>query len=150
MRQLNRVGVLGAGQMGAEIALCFAACGVSVVMREPDLPLAEQGKARIGKVLDKAVAKGRFPAEERDAVLALVMPTADYEPFVDADLVVEAVFENIELKKSVLEEADEVCKRECIIATNTSSIPITLLSTAVGENRRPLFIGMHFLLPLPL
>ncbi|BBO93442.1 3-hydroxyacyl-CoA dehydrogenase family protein [Desulfosarcina ovata] len=147
MQTPKKVGVLGAGTMGAEIALCFSVAGASVVLKDVELALAEKGKARLAKVVDKAVEKGRFPAEERDAVLDRIVPTGDYEPMADADLVVEAVFEKIELKKAILSEADQVCKPECVLATNTSSIPITLLSTAVSEARRPRFVGAHFFAP---
>ena len=128
----KNVGVLGAGMMGAEIALCFSVAGCSVVMKDVEFQMAEKGKARLGKVLDKAIEKGRFPAEQRDATLERIMPTADYKNMADADLIVEAVFEKIELKKNTLAEVDSACKPGCIIATNTSSIPITLLATAVS------------------
>lgn len=143
----KKVGVLGAGMMGAEIALCFSVAGCSVVMKDVELQMAEKGKARLAKVLDKAIEKGRFPAEQRDAALERILPTADYSDMADADLIVEAVFEKIELKKSTLAEVDSVCKPDCIIATNTSSIPITLLATSVSEQRRPLFVGAHFFAP---
>jgi 3-hydroxybutyryl-CoA dehydrogenase len=147
MGTLKKVGVLGAGMMGAEIALCFSVAGCSVVMKDVEREMAEKGKARLAKVLDKAIEKGRFPADQRDATLDRIMPTADYNDMADADLIVEAVFEKIELKKSTLAEVDAVCNADCIIATNTSSIPITLLATAVSEQRRPKFIGAHFFAP---
>lgn len=143
----EKVGILGAGMMGAEIGLCFAVAGCSVVLKDTDLQLAEKGKARLAKVLDKAIEKGRYPADLMDATLDRIIPAADYDLFSDADLVVEAVFENIELKRQILAEADKACKPGCILATNTSSIPITLLSTAVEEKRRPFFIGAHFFAP---
>jgi len=143
----KNVGLLGAGMMGAEIALCFAATGCSVTMKEPELHLAEKGKARLAKVIDKAIEKGRFPADRRDPTLEFITPTADYDLFADSDLVIEVVFEDIELKKTILAEVDRVCKPECVIATNTSSIPITLLSTAVEEKRRAQFVGTHFFSP---
>jgi len=147
MDTLKKVGLLGAGMMGGEIALCFASAGCEVVMKEAEIEPAEKGKARLARVLDKAVQKGRFPADERDRALDRIVPTADYGAFADADLVIEAVFENLELKKTVLGEVDKVCKEDCVIATNTSSIPITLLSTAVGEERRARFMGAHFFAP---
>jgi 3-hydroxybutyryl-CoA dehydrogenase len=143
----KKVGVLGAGMMGAEIALCFSVAGCSVVMKDVELQMAEKGKTRLAKVIDKAVEKGRFPAEQRNAALDRIQATADYEPMADADLIIEAVFEKIDLKKSALTEVDRVCNADCIIATNTSSIPITLLATAVSEKRRPLFVGAHFFAP---
>ena len=143
----KKIGVLGSGMMGSEIALCFAVAGCSVAMKEAELPLAEKGKARLEKVLNKAVSKGRFPEDRRDETLDRIVPTADYDSFGDADLVVEAVFEDIALKKTVLAEADRACGPQCVLATNTSSIPITLLATAVSKDRRPLFAGAHFFAP---
>ena len=141
------VGIIGAGMMGAEIGLCFAMAGCAVVLKDVDQAAADKGKARLVKVVDKAVDKGRFPADQRDATLDRIQPCGDYDPMADADLVVEAVFEKIELKKSILAEVDKAVKPECIIATNTSSIPITLLATSVEKQRRPLFIGAHFFAP---
>ena len=143
----KKVGVLGAGMMGAEIALCFAVYGCDVAMKDADLPLAEKGKKRLEKVLDKAVQKGRLSADQRGGALNRIVPTGDYADFGDADLVVEAVFENVELKKKLLAETDAACGSNCIIATNTSSIPITLLATSVKKERRPLFAGAHFFAP---
>ena len=147
MSEIKKVGVLGAGMMGAEIGLCFAVAGCAVILKDVDQAAADKGKARLVKVVDKAVNKGRFPADQRDATLDRIQPTGDYAPMADADMVVEAVFEKIELKKTILAEVDKVAKPECIIATNTSSIPITLLATSVEIQRRPRFIGAHFFAP---
>ena len=147
MSSIKTVGVLGAGMMGAEIGLCFAVAGCAVILKDVDQAAADKGKARLVKVVDKAVNKGRFPADQRDATLDRIQPTGDYAPMADADMVVEAVFEKIELKKTILAEVDKVVKPECIIATNTSSIPITLLATSVEKQRHPRFIGAHFFAP---
>jgi len=147
MDNLKKIAILGAGTMGAEIGLCFAVAGKNVVLKEPELERAEKGKARLVKILGKAVEKGRFKADQLDVTLSRIKASADYASFSDADLVVEAVFENQDLKKQVLAEADKHCKPGCIIATNTSSIPITLLATAVEKSRRPYFIGAHFFAP---
>ena len=147
MNTPKKVGVLGAGMMGAEIALCFAVKGCSVALKDTEMHLAEKGKARLGKVLDKAVQKGRFPADQQEETLNRIIPTADYDSFGDADLVIEAVFEDVELKKRLLTETDAACGPQCVIATNTSSIPITMLATAVSRDRRPLFGGAHFFAP---
>ena len=116
-------------------------------MKDAAFRLAEKGKKRLEKVLDKAVQKGRFPADYRDQALNRIAPTGDYADFGDADLVVEAVFEDVDLKKKLLAETDAACGLNCIIATNTSSIPITLLATSVKKERRPLFAGAHFFAP---
>lgn len=147
MKELKKVAILGAGMMGAQIGLCFAIAGCQVVLKEPELAWAEKGKSGLAKILDKAIEKGRFKAELREITLERLVPAADYDLFGDVDLVVEAVFENVDLKKQLLAEVDKVCKPECIIASNTSSIPITLLSTAVDKSRRPYFIGAHFFAP---
>lgn len=147
MDNLKKVGLLGAGMMGAEIALCFAAAGCEVIMKEPELALAEKGKARLSKLLEKAVGKGRFDQAQVEPALRRITPTADYQGFADADLVVEAVFEDRVLKKVILAEVDEACGPDCLIATNTSSIPITMLATSVRPERRPLFLGAHFFAP---
>jgi 3-hydroxybutyryl-CoA dehydrogenase len=144
---IKKVGILGAGIMGSEIGLCFAAAGCKVVLKEPELAQAEKGKARLARVLDKAAEKKRFPAEERDPTLNRIIATDTYDLFQDTDLVVEAVFEKIDLKQKVLAEVDKVCNPNCIIATNTSSIPITQLATSVEKSRRPRFIGAHFFAP---
>ena len=147
MSEIKKVGILGAGMMGVEIGLCFATAGCAVILKDVDQAAADKGKARLVKVVDKAVAKGRFPADQRDATLDRIQPTGEYDSMADADLVVEAVFEKIELKNTILGEVDKVVKPECIIATNTSSIPITLLATSVEKERRPRFIGAHFFAP---
>lgn len=143
----KKVGVLGAGMMGAEIALCFAVSGCSVALKDAELGLAEKGKSRLRKVLDKAIEKGRFPKQNRDLTLDRITPAEDYDAFGDADLVIEAVFEEIQLKKKILGEADSACGPQCILATNTSSIPITLLATSVSKERRARFVGAHFFAP---
>jgi 3-hydroxybutyryl-CoA dehydrogenase len=147
VEQLNKVAILGAGMMGAEIGLCFAAAGCRVLLKEPELAWAEKGKARLVTILDKAIEKGRFEAALCGETLERLVPAADYDLFDDVDLVVEAVFEDVDLKKALLGEVDQVCKPECIIASNTSSIPITLLATAVAKRRRQRFIGAHFFAP---
>jgi 3-hydroxybutyryl-CoA dehydrogenase len=147
MNTPEKVGILGAGMMGTEIAICFATAGCAVALKDRDLKTAEKGKSRLIGVVDKSVKKGRLAADQSEEVLARILPTADYDAMADADLVIEAVFENMELKKTILAEVDSVVKSECIIATNTSSIPITLLTSAVKESRRPLFGGAHFFAP---
>jgi 3-hydroxybutyryl-CoA dehydrogenase len=133
--------------MGAEIALCFAMSGHDVFIKDATRALAEMGKKRLDGVLDKSIKKGRFQAEDKAPTLARITPTDTYADFNDVDLVVEAVFEDVEIKKGVFAALDDVCKPSCVFATNTSSIPITLLATAVKEQRKPQFIGTHFFSP---
>ena len=147
MKGIDKVGVIGAGMMGAEIALCFAMSGFEVIMKETSLDLAQIGKDRLEGVLDKAIKKGALRAEERAPTLSRLTPTDQYGDLVDADLVIEAVFEDLETKKKVFSQLDPTCKSDCIFSTNTSSIPITLLATSVGKERVGQFLGSHFFSP---
>jgi len=144
---MDKIGVAGAGMMGAEIALCFATAGYKVAMKDVTLQLAQRGKERLGGVLDKAIKKGTFQAEDKDATLSRINPTEEYESLKDADLVMEAVFEDLEIKRGVFAQLDSICKPDCVFATNTSSIPITLLATSVKQERIGSFLGAHFFSP---
>lgn len=147
MAKITKAGVLGAGMMGAEIGLCFATAGIEVVIKDQNIDLVKGAKQRLGGVLDRMVQKGKYPADKKDATLARITPTDSYKSFEDVDIVIEAVFEDKEIKKTALAEVDRVCKPGCIIVTNTSSIPITLLATSVSAERRGLFAGAHFFSP---
>jgi 3-hydroxybutyryl-CoA dehydrogenase len=146
----ERALVAGAGLMGHGIAQVLAATGRSVVLYEPELGRAEAGHARIAGNLDRAVEKGRLAADERDAILARVTPTADLADAADVGLVMEAVFEDVAVKNALWAELDRLAPPGAIFASNTSSISIDLLAAAVGESRRPLFVGMHFFSPVPV
>lgn len=147
MNEELKVSLLGAGMMGAEIALCCAMAGHSVVMREVNKDLAVKGKARLSTVLDKAVKKGKFQEEDKEPTLSRITPTDQYGDCKDADLVVEAVIEDFNVKAEAWREMDEICKSGCVFATNTSSIPITRLATCVSAERRKRFVGAHFFSP---
>lgn len=147
MEEINKVGVIGAGMMGAEIALCFAMSGYEVIMKETDLEVAQKGKDRLEVVLDKAIKKGVFQAEEKSPTLSRISLTDQYNALDNVGLVVEAVFEDLETKKEVFAQLDSACKPDCILATNTSSIPITLLATSVSKERIGRFLGAHFFSP---
>ncbi len=147
MENMEKVGVVGAGMMGAEIALCFASSGFKVVIKETTLELAQKGKDRLSGVLDRAIKKGAFRAEDKDHTLSRITPTDRLDDFVDVDLAIEAIFENTEIKKQVFTELDGICKPDCVFASNTSSIPITLLATSVKKERIGQFIGAHFFSP---
>ncbi|MCF8142876.1 MAG: 3-hydroxyacyl-CoA dehydrogenase family protein [Deltaproteobacteria bacterium] len=147
MDGINTVGVIGAGMMGAEIALCFAMSGYDVCMKESSLDLAQKGKERLRGVLDKVIKKGTFKAEDKAATLSRITPTDQYEVLKGIDLAVEAVFEDLETKREVFSQLDRVCQSGCIFATNTSSIPITLLATSVSRERIGRFLGTHFFSP---
>lgn len=147
MEKITSVGVIGAGMMGAEIALCLARSGYDVSMKETSLDLAQKGKERLAGVLDRAIKKGKCQAEDKASALSRIHPTDQYEALSDVDLVVEAVFEDLATKQQVFSELDRVCKPGCLLATNTSSIPITLLATSVSRERIGGFLGTHFFSP---
>jgi 3-hydroxybutyryl-CoA dehydrogenase len=147
MSNLDKVGIVGAGMMGAEIALCFAASGINVVIDEVSLDLANKAKERIGGILDKSIMKGKATEEEKNRSLDRIAITSTFDGFDDVDVVVEAVFEDFKMKKDVFSRLDKICKPECIFATNTSSLPITLLATSVSQGRIGKFLGAHFFSP---
>ena len=147
---IDHVFVAGAGLMGHGIAQVHAAIGKRVTLYEPDLTRAEAGRARIAANLERAVAKGRITQAEREATLARV--TATGEPFSarDADLVIEAVFEDELVKTALWRSLDAIAPAAAIFASNTSSISIDRLAAATSEARRPQFLGMHFFSPVPV
>ena len=147
---IDRVFVAGAGLMGHGIAQVHAAIGKQVVLYEPELARAEAGRARIAGSLDRAVAKARITAEERDTILGRLMPTAELTAAADADLVIEAVFEDVEVKARLWAALDAIAPAGAIFASNTSSIAIDRLAAAVGQARRVRFVGMHFFSPVPV
>lgn len=150
MGEIKKGGVLGAGMMGAEIALCFAIAGIEVAIKDVSMDFAKGGLERAAKALDRLVKKKLFDPNNKEKALALIHPTDKYDLFSDVDLVVEAVFENFQIKKDTFSELDNVCKPECIFATNTSSLRVTALATAVNEDRRRRFLGTHFFSPVSL
>ena len=141
----RKLGMVGAGMMGGGIALIAAQRGIEVVLIDRDQASAERGKAYAATALGKQVARGRLAAEARDAVLARIHPTTDYEQLRDADMVVEAVFEDRAVKAEVTRRLDAVLPADCVLATNTSALPITLLAQASAHPQR--FIGLHFFSP---
>jgi len=145
---INKIGVIGAGQMGAGIAQVAALAGYEVVMRDIKQEFVDRGMAGIAKSLSKFVEKGKLEADAKDAALARIKPTLELADMRDADLIVEAVIEDLELKKKVFTELDGLCPEHTILASNTSSISITKLAAATGRPQK--FIGMHFMNPVPL
>jgi 3-hydroxybutyryl-CoA dehydrogenase len=147
---VDRVFVAGAGLMGHGIAQVLAAIGKSVVLYEPDLGRAEAGRDRVAGNLDRAVSKGRITNDERDGAMERLIPTNDVDDVADAALVVEAVFEDLGVKTDLWRELDRRAPTPAIFATNTSSISIGRLASAVGAERRTRFVGMHFFSPVPV
>jgi 3-hydroxybutyryl-CoA dehydrogenase len=147
---IERVFVAGAGLMGHGIAQVHAAIGKQVTLYEPDIARAEAGRERIAGNLQRAVDKERLTAAERDATLARIEPTADLASVADADLVIEAVFEDLGVKSLLWRDLDREAQPSAIFATNTSSISIHRLADAVEPERRARFVGMHFFSPVPV
>jgi 3-hydroxyacyl-CoA dehydrogenase/enoyl-CoA hydratase/3-hydroxybutyryl-CoA epimerase len=143
---VTKVGILGAGMMGAGIAYSCANRGIQVVLKDISLENASRGKAYSQTLLDKKLSKKRITAEQRDAMLALIMPTEDYQDLAGCDLVIEAVFEDRALKAQVTQDTETQLSASAIFASNTSTLPITGLAQA---SRRPEnFIGLHFFSPV--
>ena len=147
---IDRVFVAGAGLMGHGIAQVHAAIGKHVVLYEPQLARAAAGRQRIAENLEQVVAKRRLGAEERDAILERISATDDPRRVADAGLVVEAIYEDLEVKRGFWREIDALAPADAIFASNTSSIAIDELAAAVGPARRPAFVGMHFFSPVPV
>jgi 3-hydroxybutyryl-CoA dehydrogenase len=147
---IDRVFVAGAGLMGHGIGQVHAAIGKRVTLYEPDLARAQAGRDRIAGNLDRAVAKGRLDQPARDEILGRVTATSDLAAVSDADLVVEAVFEDVEVKQALWRELEERAPSGAIFASNTSSISIDTLASAVSPGRRERFVGMHFFSPVPV
>lgn len=141
---MKKVGVVGAGMMGAEIALCFARAGMEVILADIKQEFAEGGKQKQAAILDKQIAKGRTTEEVKAATLSRVTPTVDLTLMADCDLVVEAVLEKLEIKAGTFEKLDKICKPKTILASNTSSISITKLASSVFKERAANFVGTHF------
>ena len=142
------VGVIGAGQMGAGIAQVSAAAGHDVLLADVDIARAEAGKAGIAKALGRLVSKEKMTQADADALLARIKPIADHAEFAPADLVIEAATEREEIKRAIFESVGKHLSDTAILASNTSSIPITRLAQASHDPAR--FIGVHFFNPVPV
>ncbi len=147
---IERIVVAGAGFMGHGVGQVHAAAGKQVTLFEPELERAVAGRNRIAANLDRAVAKGRLDAAARDEILGRIDVTDELTAVADADLVIEAVFEDVEVKTTLWAEIDRLAPPSTIFATNTSSISIDLLAGAVSPERQPRFVGMHFFSPVPV
>jgi 3-hydroxybutyryl-CoA dehydrogenase len=147
-RQFGTVGVVGLGTMGAGIVEVFARNGIDVVAAEIDEAALTRGRATLTGSVDRAVARGKLSAQERDALLSRVTFTVGLSGFASADLVIEAVPEHLDLKQKIFAALDEACPPDAILATNTSSLSVTEISVAT---RRPnQVVGMHFFNPAPV
>ncbi|RIX97579.1 FAD-dependent oxidoreductase [Aureimonas flava] len=145
-QRIGKVGVVGAGFMGAGIAYVAAKAGIDVVLVDRDQAAADKGKAHSASLMEGLVKKGRAKPEEAEALLARISATPDYEALADADLVIEAVFEDREVKAEVSRQVAAVLKPDAIFASNTSTLPITSLAEAFPDPAR--FVGIHFFSPV--
>jgi 3-hydroxybutyryl-CoA dehydrogenase len=146
-RRVRRVGVAGSGTMATGIAEVFAKAGMDVVLAARTPEKAERAVARLAASLDRSVAKGRITAEQREQAVARVTPTGAYDAFADADLVVEAVAEDLFVKQELFRVLDKVCRPGAVLATTTSSLPVVAMARATGRPQD--VVGMHFFNPAP-
>lgn len=144
--KVSKLGILGAGMMGQGIAYSSALAGIEVVLKDISQEAAEKGKAYSAKLMDKSIAKGRNSEEDKTALLSLIKATDKYEDLEGCDLIIEAVFENIDLKAKVTKEAQQFLSESCVIGSNTSTLPISQLASASAHPAN--FIGIHFFSPV--
>jgi 3-hydroxybutyryl-CoA dehydrogenase len=145
---MDTIGIIGAGQMGAGVAQVAAASGYRVVLVDQDLAIAEKARDGIGKRLARLVDKEQLESADADAALARIRPSADYAPLAEAGLIIEAATEREAIKQVIFEAAGKVLGADAVLASNTSSIPITRMAAGTADPAR--FIGLHFFNPVPL
>ncbi|MFO0726755.1 MAG: 3-hydroxybutyryl-CoA dehydrogenase [Myxococcota bacterium] len=148
MGDVKVLAVVGAGQMGSGIAQVAAQVGIKVILRDVKPEVVDRALQGIGRQLDKLVEKGKITADDRAATIGRIRGSKDLSDLAEADIIIEAATEQEEIKKKILVELDGVAKEGSILATNTSSISITKLSSATRRGDR--FIGMHFMNPVPV
>jgi 3-hydroxybutyryl-CoA dehydrogenase len=148
MAEIRQVGVLGCGLMGSGIAQVCAQAGYDTIVREVSDQLCERGLGGIRKQLDRAVEKGKLPAEQREATVGRLRGTTALEDLAGCDLIIEAVVEDLELKNQMWRTLDEVCGPETIFASNTSSLTIADMAAATRRPER--MVGLHFFNPVPV
>jgi 3-hydroxybutyryl-CoA dehydrogenase len=145
---VNKIGVVGAGLMGSEIALVFALAGKDVLLNDTSDESLQRAKSNLAKILDRGVGRGFYRQEEVQTALDRVRTTTDLAQYADRDLVIEAVFEREAVKAEVFRRLDGIVPAGCLIASNTSTISISGLSSYVRPERRSRFLGMHFFSPV--
>lgn len=143
-----KVAIIGTGTMGNGIAQAFAQAGYDVVMKDLNQDFLQRAIGNIDRSLSRLVSKGQLTVTEKDQILGRIATTLSYDDIKDCALVVEAIAENMELKKRVFGELDQVCQQDCILASNTSSLSITEIAAATQRPDR--VIGMHFFNPVPV
>ncbi|MFC4294123.1 3-hydroxyacyl-CoA dehydrogenase NAD-binding domain-containing protein [Novosphingobium tardum] len=145
---MQTIAVIGAGQMGSGIAQTIAQHGMKVLLSDIDLAVAEKARDGIGGAFAKLVGRGKLTPDEADSALARITPVGDYEPMSEADMIIEAATEREEIKRKIFESAGKVLSQGAIMASNTSSIPITRMASSSPDPER--FIGLHFFNPVPV
>ena len=148
--EIKKVGVLGCGLMGSGIAQVAASAGFQTVVREVSDELIKKGFAGIDKSLAKFAEKGTITTDQQQEIRGRLSGTTTFDDLADCDIIIEAIIENIEEKRSTYKQLDQICKAETIFASNTSSISITEMMTATSAERQRRFVGLHFFNPVPL
>ena len=146
--EIKKIMVIGAGQMGGGIAQVCSQAGYSIVLADLEEKFVQKGMAVIESNLQRSLDKGRITEEEKDAVLKRINGTADLKEGADADIVIEAVVEKMEVKEKLFRSLDEICPAHTTLASNTSSLPITAIAAAPSRPEK--VIGMHFMNPVPV
>lgn len=145
---VKKIGVIGAGQMGHGIALVSAQAGFDVIIQDIKDDFVQKGLSKIDKFFTKSIEKERITVDDKKNILSKIKGTTKLSDLKDVDIVIEAIFENINVKKDLFKELDKICKKDCILASNTSTIPITDLASVTSRSEK--FIGMHFMNPVPI
>ncbi len=148
--EIKKVGVLGCGLMGAGIAQVAATAGFETVVKEVSDEFIARGFGGIEKSLAKFAEKGTITSEQQSEIRGRLSGTTSFDALADCDIIIEAIIENLDEKRSTYRQLDEICKPETIFASNTSSLSITEMMTATSPERQRRFIGMHFFNPVPL
>jgi len=148
--EIKKVGVLGCGLMGSGIAQVAATAGFETVVKEVSDDLIARGFSRIEKSLAKFAEKGTITSDQQKEIRGRLSGTTSFNDLADCDIIIEAIIENLDEKRSTYRQLDELCKPETIFASNTSSLSITEMMTSTSDERQRRFIGMHFFNPVPL
>ncbi len=146
--EIKTIMVVGSGLMGGGIAQVAAQAGYNVIMNDVKMDFIDKGFNNIAGLLDRKIKKGKMTEEDKATILGRISKSVDFNAAKDVDFVIEAAFENLEVKKGIFQQLDAICGENVIFASNTSSIPITTLAAATGRPDR--FIGMHFFSPVPV
>ena len=145
---IKKIGIIGAGTMGHGIALVAAKAGYEVVLHDIKEEYVKKGLGSVEKFVDKSVEKGKMTPDDKKNILGKIHGTTKLEDMKDADVIIEAILEEVKMKKDVFQKLDGICKKETLFTSNTSTIPITDLASSTKRPEQ--FIGMHFMNPVPL